>query len=182
MTDIDTERATLLARLRAAHPDRKPVDIDGTLARWQARCAADHARFEREYRERHADDVVEEDTETPERKRKPLAIPDNVTPELLTIDQAAVYLNITDEQVSAFIADGSLDYINVGRGSTRPRIRFTKQDLDAFIDRRRQREAACPSTKSRTRRTTTSTSNSVVVGFVDRRNAQRAAKPKPSKP
>jgi hypothetical protein len=40
---------------------RKPVDIDGVLARWQARCAADHAKFEREYRERHADDVVEED-------------------------------------------------------------------------------------------------------------------------
>jgi hypothetical protein len=82
MTDIDTERAALLARLRAAHPDRKPVDIDGTLARWQARCAAEHARFEREYRERHADDVVEEDDpgDLPMiGKSKPrLPIPDNI--------------------------------------------------------------------------------------------------------
>jgi excisionase family DNA binding protein len=102
--------------------------------------------------------------------------------ELLTVDQAAAYLGITDDQVAAFVRDGSLDYINVGRGTKRPRIRFTKPDLDGFIDRRRQKEVVCLSTKRKTRRSITSTSNSVVVGFVDRRNAQRAAKPKPSKP
>src|SRR4051812_12104077 len=31
---------------------------------------------------------------------------------LLTLDQAAAYLNITDEQVAAFIKDGTLDFIN----------------------------------------------------------------------
>ncbi len=41
---------------------------------------------------------------------------------LLTLREAAAYLNITDEQVAAFVADGALDYINVGRGNKRPRI------------------------------------------------------------
>jgi excisionase family DNA binding protein len=39
------------------------------------------------------------------------------TAELLTIDQAASYLGITDDQTAAFVADGALDYINVGRGA-----------------------------------------------------------------
>ena len=47
--------------------------------------------------------------------------PANSDDGLLTLDQAAAYLNITDEQVAAFIADGTLDYINVGRGNKRPR-------------------------------------------------------------
>jgi excisionase family DNA binding protein len=100
---------------------------------------------------------------------------------LLTLDEAAAYLNITAEQVSAFIADGTLDYINVGRGKRRPRIRFTKQDLDAFIERRRQREVICRSTSPATRRITTSISSSKVIGFTARRAALLAGKPKPTK-
>ena len=82
-------------------------------------------------------------------KRRKADIPDSDTA-LLTLDQAAAYLNITDDQVAAFVADGTLDYINVGRGKKRPRYRFTKQDLDAFIERRRQKEVPCLSTRSRT--------------------------------
>ena len=37
-------------------------------------------------------------------------------------------------------------------------IRFTKQDLDAFIERRRQKEVPCLSTSKRSRRSITSTS------------------------
>ncbi len=105
--------------------------------------------------------VIGESGEDAERvepvKRRKADIPDSDTA-LLTLDQAAAYLNITDDQVAAFVADGTLDYINVGRGKKRPRYRFTKQDLDAFIERRRQKEVACLSTSKRSPRSTTSTS------------------------
>ena len=52
-------------------------------------------------------------------------------PGLLTIDQAAAYLGITDDQVAAFVQDGELSYINVGRGKKRARYRFTIPDLQA---------------------------------------------------
>jgi excisionase family DNA binding protein len=100
---------------------------------------------------------------------------------LLTLDQAAIYPNITDEQVLAFIKDGTLDYINLGRGKKRPRYRFKKQDLDAFIEHRRQKEAPCLSTSQRSHRSTPSTSKSVVIGFTAQRNAKLAAKPKPTR-
>ena len=134
-------------------------------ANWRFR-AENHPRFHADFwRRLHTNDIVfgdsGEDTVKlvepvePEpvkrtRKRK-VSIPDDHVPELLTLDQAAAYLNITDEQVAAFIADGTLDYINVGRGKKRPRYRFTKQDLDAFIERRRQREVQCLSTSTRSR-------------------------------
>jgi excisionase family DNA binding protein len=118
----------------------------------------------------------------PARKRKRKAIiPDNIKPELLTVIQAAAYLTITDEQVTAFVRDGELQSINVGRGKQRPRIRFKKADLDAFIDSHRQKEVACQFIKGPTRRTTISTSNSKVIGFAALRAAQLAKKPKPSK-
>ena len=107
---------------------------------------------------------------TPTRKRKA----SDIEPELLTLDQAAAHLNITDEQVVAFVADGTLGFVNVGRGKSRPRYRFSKQDLDAFIEHRRQKEVPCPSTRSRTRRSTTSTSGTVVIGFTARRNCTDA--------
>jgi excisionase family DNA binding protein len=109
-----------------------------------------------------------------------IRLPDNDG--LLTRNQAAAYLNITDEQMAAFIKDGTLDYINVGRGTKRPRYRIAKQDLDAFIERRRQKEVQCLSTSKRSPRSTTMPSKSVVVGFTALRNAQLARKPKPSKP
>lgn len=114
------------------------------------------------------------------RKRK-LNVPENVAPELLTLDQAATYLNITADQVAAFVQDGALDYINLGRGKKKRRIRFTKQDLDAFIEHRRQREVQCLSTGPSSRRSTPSTSGTVVSDFLGLRAAQLARKPKPSK-
>ncbi|WP_456628956.1 helix-turn-helix domain-containing protein [Bradyrhizobium sp. URHC0002] len=100
-------------------------------------------------------------------------------PAALSINDAAQYLGITSDQVRAFIDDGELKYINVGRGKKRPRIRLTKADLDEFIERRTQRESpSCPSTNQRSqRRTTGSTSKSEADGFMARRAAQLAKKP-----
>jgi hypothetical protein len=101
---------------------------------------------------------------------------------LLLIDQAAAYLGTTSDQVAAFVADGELSYINLGRGKKRARYRFTVPDLQEFIERRRRREVLCQSTSPKSRRTTSSTSRSEVIGFMAARAAQLAGKPKPSKP
>jgi hypothetical protein len=99
---------------------------------------------------------------------------------LLTMEQAATRLNVTHDELAGFVRDG-LPYINVGRGKQRPRIRFTKQDLDQFIEQRRQREASCPSTKGRTASSITTISSLKVIGFAARRNELLAKKLKPSK-
>lgn len=169
----------LLARLREAHKNcdhangRCVVTTEG----WHPGTSAWNLMRSLYYDDTVSDDVADLKADAePTEPAKPSA-------ELLTLAQAAAYLNITDEQLAAFVQDGTLDYINVGRGSKRPRIRFTKQDLDAFIDRRRQKEVRvpCPSTRSQTHRSITSTSNSKVIGFAARRAAQLAARPKPSK-
>ena len=116
----------------------------------------------------------------PTKRRKPDA-PDNVAPELLTLTEAATYLSTTDEQVIAFVRGGALAYVNIGRGAKRARYRFTKSDLDAFIEQRRQREVQCLSTKKPTRRISNSTSSTVVGDFLGLRAAQIAKQRKPSR-
>ena len=55
----------------------------------------------------------------------------------LTSAEAAARLGITIEQLSAFVHDGELRYVNVGRGTKRPRYRFTEADINEFIDNRK---------------------------------------------
>src|SRR6266581_8213548 len=99
---------------------------------------------------------------------------------LRTPAEAAARLQISAKQLRAFVRSGELRYVNVGRGSKKPRIRFTDADLTEFIAARTQRNnPPCPSTNLRTRRTTFMTSSSEVIGFQARRNARAAEKPKP---
>ena len=60
---------------------------------------------------------------------------------LRTPAEAAQRLNVTPEQVIGFAHDGELHYVNVGRGSKRPRYRFTDADIDELIEKRKQRGA-----------------------------------------
>ena len=169
MNDNPNDKGTgLLQRLKARGIKEPPLDLSSIYRVFaSARWSPDEADTDDDAGQKPERAAVVQ----PERER-----------ELLLLDDAAAYLNVTDDQVSAFVADGTLDYINVGRGTKRPRYRFTKQDLDAFIDRRRQKEVECRSTKNRTPRSITSTSNTKVIGFTARRAAQLAGKPKPSKP
>lgn len=99
---------------------------------------------------------------------------------LLMSAEAAERLGITVEQLSAFIRDGELRYVNVGRGAKRPRYRFTEADINELIEKRKEQGGIqCPSTKAKSpRRISGSTSGSVAVGFMARRAAQIAAKRK----
>ena len=98
---------------------------------------------------------------------------------LRTPTEAAARLQISAKQLRAFVRSGELRYVNVGRGSKKPRIRFTDADLTEFIAARtRRNNPPCPSTSRRTHRTTNMTSSGEVIGFTARRNARAAEKPK----
>src|ERR1700680_307026 len=93
--------------------------------------------------------------------------------------EAARRLDITEEQLSALARDGEISYINVGRGTKRPSRRYTDQDLEAFKERRRRREA-CLYTGPKSHRSTNTISSSTVIGFSARRNARLEKTPKNS--
>jgi excisionase family DNA binding protein len=91
---------------------------------------------------------------------------------LLTPEQAALRLNITEDQLSAFTHDGEIAYINVGRGKKRPRRRYAEDDIMEFLERRRRREVPCQSIVTSVRHTTNSISSTKVIGFMAARNAR----------
>jgi excisionase family DNA binding protein len=99
---------------------------------------------------------------------------------LLTVEQVAKRLNITDDQVLAFAHDASLKYIDVGRGDKVPRYRFSTEDVEAFQENRTYRATTSwPSISTkRNRRTTNTTSTSTVVDFTALLDPVTAAKRK----
>jgi excisionase family DNA binding protein len=82
---------------------------------------------------------------------------------LLTPKEAAERLAITVEQLADLVMDGAIAYIAVGRGSKRPRRRYTEADLNDFIERRRRREVSLPTNIGRGARNT-----SLVIGRAKR--------------
>lgn len=96
---------------------------------------------------------------------------------LLTPEQAAARLTITEDHLRALVANGAIGYINVGLGKKRPRRRFTEADIDDFIERRRGREVPCPSIKTHDRHITRLTSGTAAIGFMAQRNARRGQTP-----
>lgn len=91
---------------------------------------------------------------------------------------AAERLNVTADQLRAFVASGQLKFINVGLGAKRPRYRFAEGDLAELISKLTSQESApCPSSKPRrVRRTSGTTSNSVVIDFMAQLDAHLAKK------
>ena len=97
---------------------------------------------------------------------------------LFDLKRAARKLGISEDQTRGLIADGELQFINLGRGKKRPRMRFAEADLDELIERRRRKITPCLSTKRRNHRIGSLTSKPEVIGFMARRNAQIAKTPK----
>jgi DNA-binding transcriptional MerR regulator len=94
---------------------------------------------------------------------------------------AADCLGVSVKTLNGYVRDGELRYINVGRGTKKLRRRFTDEDLQELIQRRAQRDVPCRSTSTKTARSTTSTSNSKVIGFMALRDARADEKLKRSK-
>lgn len=101
--------------------------------------------------------------------------PANDNSRLLTPEQAALRLNITNDQLSALTKDGEIAYINVGRGKKRPRRRYKEEFINEFEARRTRREVPCQYTGTSVRRTISTTSNTPAIGFLAARNARRDA-------
>jgi excisionase family DNA binding protein len=99
---------------------------------------------------------------------------------LRTPAEAARKLRCSVKTLRGHVASGALRYIQIGHGTRRPRRRFTDADLDEFVANQTRKDSPCPSTRTETvaRRISTSTSKCEDIGFMARRNARRAAKPR----
>src|SRR5215471_7095505 len=111
------------------------------------------------------------------RPRKPRQSPPDG---LKTAAQAAAKLNCSIKTLNGHVASGALRYVVIGHGTKRLRKMFTDPDLNEFIVNQTRKDVPCPSTRTETaaRRTSTSTSKSKVIGFMEARNRRRAVKPK----
>ena len=102
-----------------------------------------------------------------------------MSPPLLLPKMAAERLGVSTKTLNGYVRGGELRYIDVGGGGVKQRRRYTEDDLDDFVNRRAKRNVPCQSTSTKTVRSTTSTSNSKVIGFMALRDARTSAKLKP---
>lgn len=89
---------------------------------------------------------------------------------LLTPDQAASELGISDTQLRALTKAGAIRYVNIGLGTKRETRRYDPEDLAAFREARK-----CRSTSAPARRSTRSTSVIDASDFQARLDARRGA-------
>jgi hypothetical protein len=109
------------------------------------------------------------------RQRKPrVAPPDG----LRTLAEAADRLGCSIKTLKGHVAAGALRYIAMGHGKKHVRRMFTDADLDNFIANQTRKDVPCPSTRTRARHTTNSTSSSEVIAFSARPSARRGREPK----
>jgi hypothetical protein len=120
--------------------------------------------------------MLEADSQ-PRRQHKPR--PD-VPPgwELRTPAEAAAKLRCSLKTLKGHVAAGTLKYVAIGHGSKRPRKMFTDADLDAFIAAQTRKDVPCPSTRTRARHSSSSTSGSTVIAFTAQQRPGTDAKPK----
>jgi excisionase family DNA binding protein len=101
--------------------------------------------------------------------------------ELFDLKEAAKRLHASVDHVRALVEDGRLRYVNIGRGTKRPRYRFTDADIEEFIEANRQAATPCQFSKSRAAHSTNMTSSSKAIGFTAQRAARLAKRPNASK-
>jgi hypothetical protein len=94
---------------------------------------------------------------------------------LLTPSEAAIDLKCSIKTLLGYVKDGSIRYVNVGRGSVKRSYRF---HLAEFKERRAQRDAPCQPTNPRRHRSGTSISSFGVIDLTALRAAGIAAKQK----
>lgn len=76
------------------------------------------------------------------------AHPPDIEPRLLTVAEAARFLGCSEANVYGLIAAGDLPSVRVGR---RKGIRLDRQDLEAFIESRKQQRTATPRSVTRSK-------------------------------
>ncbi|PXA99936.1 hypothetical protein DMC47_00780 [Nostoc sp. 3335mG] len=92
--------------------------------------------------------------------------------ELLTSDEAAARLHLSTRTLRELRRNGLIRYIAI----TDRKILYRPEDCEDYIASRARKATECPSTSRKTRRTSTSTSSSTVVGFMARQAARQSGK------
>ena len=101
---------------------------------------------------------------------------------LLTLQEAALVLNVSVKTLLAHVAAGNIRFINVGT-KTRKQHRFTSQNLKTFIENQKVRETPkCQSTSAPTNKHSATTFKSGAVDFLAIPKPQTVKTPKPSLP
>jgi len=59
---------------------------------------------------------------------------DTLVPLTVDYEGAALILGVSVKTVQRLVADGSLRHVPIGRGSIRPKVRFRRQDLEAYLE------------------------------------------------
>lgn len=99
----------------------------------------------------------------------------------LPLPRTAELLGMDTKTLRGHVDAGNIRFVVKGLGAVRQRREFTLADILEFLERMRRRQ--CPSIAVATRRTTTSISDTRVVGFMARRAKAIAEKQKlPSGP
>jgi Helix-turn-helix domain len=111
----------------------------------------------------------------PRKPRQPLPPPPDG---LRTPAEAARKLRCSPKTLAGHVASGALRYVLIGHGRKRRRMMFTDADIDEFIANQTRKDHPCPSTPSRVRHTSTSTSASEVIAFTGQPRPRPGAKPK----
>ncbi|MFN3192683.1 MAG: helix-turn-helix domain-containing protein [Aureliella sp.] len=70
-----------------------------------------------------------------------------------TVEQAADFLQVTQETVLGYIKSGELPASNVGRSFRRPRWRILESDIGLFLANRRRQELEPDERKPRSKKT-----------------------------
>jgi hypothetical protein len=80
------------------------------------------------------------------------------------LKEAAAELRMSERTLREHVKYGEIAFIKKGRGSLRDRRMFDPKDIEGFKERQR-RIASCPSTSTKVPATTTSISDTKVIGF-----------------
>jgi hypothetical protein len=103
--------------------------------------------------------------------------PDIAAGFLILPREAALRLKISQKTLTTHVKAGKIPYVNVGAGKVRPRRMFRIEEIDRFIlDQTIRDRPRCPSSNTKRRHTTTTTSDTGAVGFMEARAARSAAK------
>jgi hypothetical protein len=113
-----------------------------------------------------------------QRRRKVRVHPPPLPDALRTPAEAARKLRCSIKTLDGYVKAGALKYVALGHGKRRQRRRFTDADLNEFIANQTRKDAPCPSTRTRARRTGNLTSSGEVIAFTARPRQRTSAKPK----
>jgi excisionase family DNA binding protein len=93
---------------------------------------------------------------------------------LLTPADAAAFLSVSVDTLNAIVARGDLPFVPIGAGDKRPRRRFDRADLEAYVGERKCRSSSEPD-KTHGPTTSDSTVTDIQEILVQRRSARRNA-------